>query len=61
MYVIVKVISGLLSNLGTHDGTVVVVPCITVDITDELVETVNSEKTNVIHDVVLYINPRYPG
>merc|ERR1719312_2029079 len=37
-----QVISGLLSNLGTHDGTVVVVPCITVDITDELVETVNS-------------------
>ena len=55
MYVFVKVISGLLPKLGTHDGTVVLTPYTTVDITDELVETVNSKKTNVIHDVVLHI------
>jgi len=42
MYVIVKVISGLSSKFGTHDGTVVLTPYTTVDITDELVETVNS-------------------
>ena len=51
MYVIVKVISGLSSKFGTHDGTVVLTPYTTVDITDELVETVNSKKTNVIHDM----------
>jgi len=38
-----QVISDLLSKLGTHDGTVVVTPCTNVvDITDELVEAVNS-------------------
>ena len=41
-------ISDLLSKLGTHDGTVVVTPCTTVDITDELVEAVNSEQNLVI-------------
>ena len=36
-------ISGLVSSLGTHDGTVVVTPCTAVDVTEEMVEAVNSE------------------
>ena len=43
-------ISKLLPNLGTHDGTVVVTPATgaaTVDITEELVAAVSSESPNL--------------